>query len=257
MKLTEVEDFTSDQVFLDLDGVLADFDKKVKELTGKSASELGHKMWRYLADVTVKPGSTNHDILTLASQREVSSYDELGFPNGQGAKPVNSMVKEGLLVADKIPNGGLRFRLTDLGKEALAVLDTGNPFKSGPDFYNSLEKMPDADQLFYGVENPIICTGKPMGNWAESQKREWVAREYGADVPVIVCYAREKGEFAAKKVSNDGRLHGAILIDDRESNRGAWEALGGCFILHTSASKSLAELKDLLNDRTNEPGQSV
>jgi len=247
MKLTEVEDFQTDQVFLDLDGVLADFDAKVIELTGRTANDLGHGMWKFLADVHVKPGSVRHDILTLASKQKVNSIDELGFPKGQGAKPVNLLVKEKLLTVDKIPNAGLRYFITDTGKAALADLDAGNAYQAGPDFYNSLAKLPDADQLFYGVKNPIICTGKPVGNWAEPQKREWVAREYSPSVDVIVCMARDKGVFAAKKVSNDGRLHGAILIDDRNSNRSPWESLGGRFILHTSSSDSLAKLEALLN----------
>jgi len=247
MKLGEVEEIKSNQVFLDLDGVLADFNAKVSELTGKTPSELGHRMWARIADVTIKPESDRHDILTLANKQDLNSIDDLGFPKGHGSKKVNFLIKDGLIEIENVADEGKRYRITASGKEALMDLDQGQEYKSGPDFYNSLAKMPDADQLFHGVKDPIICTGKPMGNWAESQKREWVAREYGPDVPVIVCMAREKAEFASKHIGTDGQLHGAILIDDRESNRAQWESAGGRFILHTSSARSLSELADLLS----------
>lgn len=106
------------------------------------------------------------------------------------------------------------------------------------DFYNSLDKMSDADVLWNYVAHrqPTFLTGIPWGGWAPKQKREWLGRNYGFDVPVITCFASEKHTHAAA---------GDILIDDREKARAAWESVGGVFILHTSAADSIAQLKKM------------
>jgi hypothetical protein len=42
-----------------------------------------------------------------------------------------------------------------------------------PDFFNTLDLLPDAMELFDAVRplRPIILTGLPRGAWAEPQKR--------------------------------------------------------------------------------------
>lgn len=79
---------------------------------------------------------------------------------------------------------------------------------------------------------PLRCAG----DWAEPQKRAWVQRNLGADVPVIVCMARDKGNFCRA---------GDVLVDDMLKNRDGWVKAGGTFVLHTSASASIAELQKL------------
>ncbi|BAI72207.1 hypothetical protein AZL_015690 [Azospirillum sp. B510] len=106
------------------------------------------------------------------------------------------------------------------------------------DFFGTLEFMHDARELwaFCAPHQPTILTGLPMGSWAPDQKKRWVARMLGADVPVITCMARDKARYASP---------GAILVDDREMARAPWEAAGGRFILHRSADGSIAELVTL------------
>ncbi|AHC15021.1 hypothetical protein L21SP2_1636 [Salinispira pacifica] len=148
-------------LFVDLDGVLVDFDRGVKEVTGKLPHELSpREMWPRLA-------------------------------------------------------------------------------KSG-DFYNRLHWMPDGRQLWDELKhmNPVILTGLPMGNWAEAQKRSWCARELGEDVEVITCMSREK----AKKARERAGTRIPVLIDDRLRLKEAWEEMGGIFIHHTDAVKSLRQL---------------
>lgn len=104
-----------------------------------------------------------------------------------------------------------------------------------PDFYARLDPLPDAHLLMEAVVHlaPTILTGLPMGKWAEPQKRDWVERHFPG-TPVITCMARDK------------HLHGAagdILIDDTVRLAAAWEAMGGHFIAHEKAERSIAALR--------------
>ena len=153
------------QLFVDLDGVLADFDKRVRELTGRHPSDLPPQvMWSRIAKT--------------------------------------------------------------------------------PDFYNSLDWMADGGILWEGVKpwKPTILTGLPRGSWAEGQKREWCRRHLGENIRVITCMSKEKAEKAWESTQGLG-LH--VLIDDRLSLKGPWEAKGGRFIHHSSASQSLEILSSL------------
>src|SRR3954466_14295013 len=51
---------------------------------------------------------------------------------------------------------------------------------SAPDFFNTLDLLPGAVELFEAVRplNPVILTGLPRGNWAEPQKRRWAAQHF-------------------------------------------------------------------------------
>jgi hypothetical protein len=147
------------RLFLDLDGVLADFDRGVRTVTGKRPEELSTRaMWRALA-------------------RE-------------------------------------------------------------PDFYNTLEFMHDAERLwtFCRPFLPTILTGLPLGSWAPEQKRRWVKRMLGADVPIITCMSRDKPKYSGP---------GHVLVDDRASTCEGWERAGGVFIHHVDAERSIAALRRL------------
>src|SRR5918912_1948303 len=142
------------KLFLDLDGVLADFDRGVKAVTGKRPEELPlREMWRALA--------------------------------------------------------------------------------KAPDFYNTLEFMHDAEELweFCRPFRPTILTGLPLGSWAPAQKERWVRRMLGADVPIITCMSRDKHRHSGP---------GHVLVDDRASAAAAWQRAGGTFIHHVSAERSIA-----------------
>lgn len=104
-----------------------------------------------------------------------------------------------------------------------------------PDFFDSLDPMPDAMELYEAVRhrNPIILTGLPRGNWAEPQKRRWAERHFPG-VSVITAMAALKHEH---------RHPGDALVDDRDKHRHLWEAEGGVFIHHRSARDSIAQLR--------------
>lgn len=103
-----------------------------------------------------------------------------------------------------------------------------------PNFYGSLDEMPDARLLFDRVKHlePTILTGLPLGRWAAPQKVEWAADHFPG-VPIVTCMARDK------------HLHmhaGDVLVDDREKHRAAYEEAGVVFIHHKNAEDSLRQL---------------
>ena len=74
------------------------------------------------------------------------------------------------------------------------------------DFYRNMPLMHDARALVDATRHltPIILTGKPRGEWAEQQKRDW-GREHFPDIQMIVCRSADKRKFAKA---------GDIIIDD-------------------------------------------
>jgi hypothetical protein len=107
-------------------------------------------------------------------------------------------------------------------------------------FYRNLELLPDALELWSGVEKhkPTILTGIPKSiPTAEAEKRAWVAHHFGSEVPVITCFSREKSRYANP---------GDILIDDWEKYQSLWLAAGGIWITHYSAAQTLRELEEIL-----------
>lgn len=104
-----------------------------------------------------------------------------------------------------------------------------------PDFFDTLDLMPDAMELFTAVRHldPIILTGLPRGAWAEPQKRRWAARHF-PNVKVITTTAALKREHCRP---------GDALVDDRDRYRDRWEHAEGVFIHHTSAAASIAALR--------------
>ncbi|MGE5539526.1 MAG: hypothetical protein ACM30I_12980 [Gemmatimonas sp.] len=129
-------------------------------------------------------------------------------------------------------------RVTGKRPEQLRVGDMWRALARAPEFFDTLEFMQDAELLwmFCKPYDPIILTGLPMGSWAPEQKRRWVARMLGGDVPVITCMSRDKPRYAAP---------GHVLIDDREKARAGWEEKGGIFIHHVSAERTISALTEL------------
>lgn len=135
--------------------------------------------------------------------------------------------------------GGIPFKEIPKGK-VWALIEEYN--KSTP-FFESLEKMPDADELMNFVRSNFVnyfilsATGYTPRNGAE-QKKNWVARKYGKDVVVkTVVSSSQKAAFANPRT---------ILIDDREKSTVPFAAAGGAVILHTNAVTTIRELKALI-----------
>ncbi len=107
---------------------------------------------------------------------------------------------------------------------------------SAPDFFASLNLLPDAMELFEAVRplQPVILTGLPRGDWAEPQKRRWAERHFPG-IEVITTTAALKCEHCRP---------GDALVDDRSKYRHLWEEAGGVFIHHRSATVSIGQLRE-------------
>jgi hypothetical protein len=102
------------------------------------------------------------------------------------------------------------------------------------DFYATLPLMPDAMELFDAVKHlePTILTGLPLGNWAAPQKVRWVA-EHFPGTKIITTMARDKRDHAKE---------GDVLVDDQLKHRHLWEEVGGIFVHHRNARRTIEEL---------------
>ena len=165
MKLFELK--KEYKLFVDLDGVMADLDKHVKEITGKSFEEL------------------------------------------------------------RASGTGFTKFVKDQRDQGQTVFDT-------------LDKMPDADQLWNYIEqhNPTIltATGYPEEK-AKAEKIRWVYDNLqGFDGILTTISGADKHKYAAPN---------HILIDDRDKAILPWREAGGIGILHTSAADTIAQLKKL------------
>jgi 5'(3')-deoxyribonucleotidase len=124
-------------------------------------------------------------------------------------------------------------------REAGRAMDDGSFWKMAEEFpggfFNQLELMPDALELFESVKHlePTIITGCPRGKWAAPQKVSWTEK-YFPGVPVITCRSKEKSLHMKAK--------GDILIDDWNKYRHIWIQEGGIFITHHDARTSLNAL---------------
>jgi hypothetical protein len=101
-------------------------------------------------------------------------------------------------------------------------------------FYANIPPMKDLPELWLRTSryNPTILTGCPAGDFGkavEMQKRDWVARVLGRNVPVVTCRSAEKSLYCCP---------GDVLVDDWEKYRSLWEARGGVWITHTSAEQT-------------------
>jgi hypothetical protein len=111
------------------------------------------------------------------------------------------------------------------------------------DFYLNIPPMADMHALwdFIREYNPIVLTGIPSSvEEAADNKRAWIRKNLGGDVEVRCCLSKEK------------YLHctpGAILIDDWEKHRQLWVEAGGHWITHTSATQTIAELRELVQEK--------
>jgi 5'(3')-deoxyribonucleotidase len=100
------------------------------------------------------------------------------------------------------------------------------------DFFLKLDPMTDAYELmdYLRPANPTFLTGAPMTvPTAAYQKMVWGSRKW-PDVPLICCQSKKKFMHGRK---ND------ILIDDWTKYKHLWEEMGGMFVHHITAAKTI------------------
>lgn len=112
-------------------------------------------------------------------------------------------------------------------------------------WFANLPKREDADELFQYVTNNfdnvqiLTATGKTPSDAAQ-QKREWVKKNYGAEVVVnTVQSANDKAVYANPR---------AILIDDREKSIKPFIKAGGYGILHRDTTSTINKMKTLMRN---------
>lgn len=110
-----------------------------------------------------------------------------------------------------------------------------------PGFYADIPPMADMRELWDFVSrlrpHPIVLTGVPKSvEEAPKNKRAWVRKNLGPAVQVICTRSADKALYCRP---------GDILIDDWEKYRHVWEAAGGRWITHTSASASIDQLLEM------------
>lgn len=107
-------------------------------------------------------------------------------------------------------------------------------------FYATIPLMSDARQLWSHVlrHTPTILTGVPKigKDQASANKRGWVNKHLGEEVPVITCLSREKSVYCRP---------GDIIIDDWEKYKHLWVQKGGVWITHTNAVDTISKLREL------------
>jgi hypothetical protein len=109
--------------------------------------------------------------------------------------------------------------------------------KAGAGFWIKLKWMSDGQQLWDYVSpyNPILLSAPSKEESSKIGKRVWVKRNLPG-AKLILRPASQKQQFSGEN---------KILIDDRVDNIEQWKSKGGIGILHTSASDTIKQLKEL------------
>jgi 5'(3')-deoxyribonucleotidase len=110
--------------------------------------------------------------------------------------------------------------------------------ESIPNFWESLEWMPDGRQLWEHIikldPNAKVLTAPSKDPRCIPGKRKWIAENLGSHVEVLMCRAIEKKNYAAPN---------RILIDDVKKNIDGWVGNGGIGIHHTSTIETIVLLE--------------
>jgi len=114
--------------------------------------------------------------------------------------------------------------------------------QTASDGFDSMPWTPDGKELWAFISgfHPVILSMLPDQNVERcgAQKREWVRRELGESVEVVIALrSAGKGPHATT---------GAVLIDDDVRRHApAWIENGGVFVHHVSADESIRRLRGL------------
>lgn len=121
----------------------------------------------------------------------------------------------------------------NMGKDKFWELIDGK----GVGYWVGMPWMPDGKQYWDYIKqyNPILLSSPSRSSTSRLGKRLWV-RNNLPGTKLILAQAKDKQNYARKN---------RILIDDRPSNIEEWRSQGGIGILHTSASNTIRQLKEL------------
>jgi 5'(3')-deoxyribonucleotidase len=120
-----------------------------------------------------------------------------------------------------------------------------------PDFWISLEPMPDAMVLWKFLTNhfkdpvPVILSAG-QGSTVQQQKTEWIRKHISPDVKVLIAPSGvKKPEFIINHPVEGGKYVTHVLIDDTSKNISAWDnqANHRIAIHHRSAGETIKALQ--------------
>jgi hypothetical protein len=112
-------------------------------------------------------------------------------------------------------------------------------------FWLGIPVLPGAAELvqYARQHDGTILTGCPYNPDDENQicqfaalyKPQWIEQNFGAGIPVITCFSRDKPKFMESTAN--------ILVDHFALNNRRWKKAGGRAILYKNADQALADLK--------------
>ena len=111
----------------------------------------------------------------------------------------------------------------------------------GVNYWATMPWMSDGKKLWNFVKglNVKLLTAPPSTNSGDAKRGKliWAKKNLGN---IEVIFETNKYKYATPT---------SILIDDRPDNINKWKSAGGVGILHTSATKSISELKGIFNEK--------
>jgi len=209
------------EVFLDMDGVLADFEKAVS--LNKEVQDAEQQLLNHL--------STRTDLLSL--------FNEPG-----GKDSLKSFLKK--YKEHKKETGKKDDYMETLNKLLMSL--NGRKYKVAniPGYFENLEEMPGASNM---VEQIISLTGKlpniltaPIDSNENCQieKKTWIDNHFNGRYNQFHCTANKE------QFTNNSRKN--ILIDDRPKYVDPFRKNGGTAILHINPEDTIKKLKDIINN---------
>ena len=208
LKEQEEQNSVSKEIYLDMDGVLVNYEKGVD-----------------LSKDLFEPKQELLNVLKGMPELGKLSEDELRERlQGQQREP-------GLKALKRAFNKFLTMKYQVSGEQ---------------DFYLNLEPLPDAEELIDGIialnkgKLPHILTA-PLDRNSDScerDKKAWMEKHFPGKFDQFFC-TKDKYRFAQNNPNN-------ILIDDRTKNTSPFKSNGGTTILHKNTRQTLKKLEQLL-----------
>tara|TARA_B100001109_G_scaffold217061_1_gene186697 strand:- start:7535 stop:8023 length:489 start_codon:yes stop_codon:yes gene_type:complete len=127
---------------------------------------------------------------------------------------------------------------------SLTKADKWNPIKNDKRFWEDLPWMRDGKQLwnFISKYKPALLSAyTDRDPNCKPGKMKWAAKNLGLGTNRVNLVMRSQKQNYAQT----GYRSPAVLIDDYPANVQQFRARGGIGIVHTTASKTIAELKKL------------